>query len=129
MGVNDSANLGKLSVEQGVGVQVAGGPQRTFDNFSVEVGNHQVGRCQGGIIHATGLDHHQGLRAGAVDSAGIAKGMWRQAAARNLLVGVKHLIAKGGKQHGGILERLRVRKRLPQSSLTATTGLSEEVSE
>ena len=43
VGVDDAADLGELAVEEGVGVEVAGGAQRAFDDFAVEVGDDQVG--------------------------------------------------------------------------------------
>ena len=43
VGVDDAADLGKLAVEQGVRIQIAGGAQGAFDDLAVEIGDDQVG--------------------------------------------------------------------------------------
>ena len=63
VGVNDAADLGKLAIEQGVGVEVAGRVQGALDDFAVQVGDDQVGRGEGGIVYAAGLDDDEGLPA------------------------------------------------------------------
>jgi hypothetical protein len=95
VGVNDAADLGKLAIEHGVGVQVAGRSQRAFYDVAVEVRYHEVGGSEGGVIYAAGLDDDKGLRTGTVDATGVAEGVGSQAAAGDLLVGVEDLFAKG----------------------------------
>ena len=85
---------GKFAVEQRVRVEIARWAQRAFDDFAIEIGDHQVGGRQRGVIHAAGLDDDERLRARAVDSAGVAEGVRRKAAAGDLLVGMKDLFAK-----------------------------------
>ena len=97
--VDDAADLRKLAVEQGVRVQVARRAQGAFDDFAVQVGDDQVGGGERGVIDSAGLDDHQRLSAAAVDAAGVAEGVRRQAAAGDLPVGVEHLFTKRGEQH------------------------------
>jgi hypothetical protein len=104
VGVNDAADLGKLAVEQGVGVEVAGGIQGAFDDLAVEIGDDEIGRLEGGVIDTAGLDDDEGLPPGPVKThsfhaAGVSKGVGRQAAAGYLLVGVKDLFAERFEQH------------------------------
>ena len=70
-------------------------------DFSVEIGDDQVGGFQAGVVHAAGLDDHQRLLTGAVDAAGVAKGVRSEAAAGNFLVGVEDFFAQRFEQHGG----------------------------
>ena len=100
MGVNDSADLRELAIEKGVGVEVTGWTQRTFDDFSVEAGDDHVSGGKRGVVDAAGLDDDEGFDAGAVDAAGVAEGVWGEAAAGDLLVGAEDLLAKRGEQHG-----------------------------
>jgi len=93
MRVNDPADLWKLAVKQGVGVQIAGGAQVAFDNFAVEVGNDQVGRGEGSVIDPARLDHDKGFGSGAINATGIAKGVWSETATRDFLVGAENLLA------------------------------------
>ena len=39
MGVDDAADLGEFSIEQGMRVEVAGGAQGAFDDLAFEIGN------------------------------------------------------------------------------------------
>jgi len=97
--VDDAADLGEFAIEEGVGVEVAGGAEGTVDYFAVEVGDHQVGGGEAGVVDATGLDDDERLTARTVHArpvyaTGVSKGMWGEAAARNLAVGFQDLIAK-----------------------------------
>ena len=85
---------GKFAVEQGVGIEVAGGAQGAFDDFAVEVGDDQVGGSESCVIDAAGLDDDERLGARAVDAAGVAEGVRSEAAAGDLLVGVEDLFAE-----------------------------------
>ena len=100
MGVDDAADLRKLAIKKGVGIQVARWAQGTVDNLAIKIGDHQVFGAQGGVIHPTGFNHHQRLVPGAVDAAGIAEGMRGEATAGDLAIGLMDLFAEGGKQHG-----------------------------
>ena len=84
---------GEFAVKQGVSVEVARGPQVAFDDVAVEVGDHQIRSGKGGVVDAAGLDDDKRLRAGAVNSAGIAKGVRSEAAASDFLVGFENLLA------------------------------------
>ena len=70
MGVDDAADLGKFAIEQGVGVEIAGGAQRAFDDFAVEVGDDEIGGLEGGVVDAAGLDDDE--RLGPVRSTPLA---------------------------------------------------------
>ena len=99
VGVDDAADLAKLAVEQGMGFEVAGGPQASLDNVALQVRNDEVGWPKLRVVNAGWLDYHQRLSAGAVnsrpiDSAGVAEGMRREAAAGDFLVGVKDFFAE-----------------------------------
>jgi len=96
VGVDDSADLGEFAVEQGVGVEIAGGAELAFDDFAVEVGDDEVLGRHGGVVDAAGLDDDEGLGAGAVDAAGVAEGVGSEAAAGDFLVGVEDLLAQFG---------------------------------
>jgi len=93
MRVNNPANLWKLAVKQGVGVQIAGGAKIAFHDFAVKIGNDQVGRGEGSVIDSARLDHDQGFGSGAIDATGIAKGVWSETATRDFLVGAENLLA------------------------------------
>jgi hypothetical protein len=97
--VNDAADLGELAVEQSVGVEIAGRVERAFDNFAVEIGDDQIGGGERGVIDAAGLDDDEGFRAGSVDSTCVAKGVGRQAATSDFLVGMEDLFAERLEQH------------------------------
>ena len=101
VGVNDAANLGEFAVEQGVGVEVTGRVQGAFDDFAVEVGDDEVGRGEGRVIDAAGLDDDKGLppSLSGRSPAGVAKGVGRQAATGDFLVSVKDLFAEGFEEH------------------------------
>jgi hypothetical protein len=93
VGVHDPADLGKLAVKQRMRIQIRRWVQLAFHDLAVQVGNHQIRRRHGCIIHAARLDRHQGLRAGAVDAAGVAKSVRSQPAAGDFTVGVQNLFA------------------------------------
>jgi hypothetical protein len=93
MRMDDAAELGKFAVEQGMGVEIAGGAEAAFDDGAVEIGDDEVGGGEGGVVDATGLDDDEGPVAAAVDTAGIAEGVGREAAAGNFLVGFENLLA------------------------------------
>jgi hypothetical protein len=93
VGVNDAADLGEFAVKQGMGVEIAGGAERAFDNLALEIGDDQVGGCEGGVINATGLDDDERLRTRAIHTAGIAKGVRGETAAGDFLIGAENLVA------------------------------------
>ena len=96
---------GKFAIKQSVRVEIARWAQRTFDDVAVEIGDHKLVGLEAGVIDAAGLDDHEGLDAKSVDAAGVPKGVGREAAARDFLVGVEHLFAKGFEEHGVSLEQ------------------------
>ena len=61
MGMDDSADLGKLAVEQGMGVEVAGRAEGALDQFAVEIGDDQICRSQACVVDAAWLDDDEGL--------------------------------------------------------------------
>ena len=61
--VDDTADLGELAVEQGMGVEVAGGAEGAFYDVAIEIGDDQVGRGHGRVVDAAWLDDDQGLLA------------------------------------------------------------------
>ena len=93
MGVDDAADLGEFAVEQGMGIEIAGGAQAAFDDGAVEIGDDEVGGGEGSVVDATGLDDDQGPFAAAVDTAGIAEGVGRETATGDFLVGFENLLA------------------------------------
>src|SRR5579862_4514522 len=114
--MDNTPNPGELTVEQSMRIEVARWPQRAFHDFSVEVGNHQVGWRHGRIIDAAGLDHHQRLAPRPVDAAGVSEGMGCEPPPRDFLVGFKNFLAKGGKQHDLFLGK-RCGKAFTRTSL------------
>jgi len=66
----------------------------TFDNLAVEVGDNEVGGGEGCVVDSAGFDDDEGLRTGAVDSAGIAEGVGGEAAAGDLEVCMEDLFAE-----------------------------------
>jgi len=101
MGMDDATDLGKFAVEEQVGVEVAGGVECAFDDGAVEAREDEVACGERGVADTAGLDGHEGLFAGTVDSAtfdtaGVAEGMDGESAARDFLVGVQDLFAKRG---------------------------------
>lgn len=100
--MDDAPNFGELAVKQRVRIEIARRAQRAFDNLSLEIGDDKVSGGQGGVIDSAGLDHHEGLGSGPVDTADVSKGVRREAAASDLLIGAKDLLAKRFKQHNGL---------------------------
>ena len=94
-----AANLGKLAIEQRVRVEIAGGAERAFHDFAVEIGDDKVGGRQRCVVDTAGFDDDQRLGTGAVDAAGVAEGVRGEAAAGDLLIGVEDLLAKGFEKH------------------------------
>src|ERR1700739_3187297 len=93
IGVGGAADLGEFAIEQGVGVEIAGGAEMSFNDFALEIGDDQVGGGEGSVSDAAGLDDNERLCAGAVDAAGIAEGVRGEAAAGDFLIGLKNLLA------------------------------------
>src|ERR1019366_1756368 len=123
MRMDDAADLWKLAIEKGVGVQVAGRTQFAFDNFAVQIGDDQVGGRHGGVIDAAWLDDDQRTGAGSVDTADVAKGVWGQSAASDFAVGEENFFAKRFELHWGFLYGDRCRKRLPKNQSINTPAV------
>jgi hypothetical protein len=94
--MDDAADLREFAIEEGVGIEVAGGAEGAFDDFAIKVGDDEVGGGKGGVVDAAGLDDDEGLGTGAVDAAGIAEGVGCEAAAGDFLVGLEDLLAEFG---------------------------------
>jgi hypothetical protein len=99
-----------------VGIEIARGAQLALDDVAVEIGDDQVGGGQGGVIDAAGLDDDKrppasagGIRTGnirAMNAAGVAEGVGREAAAGDFPVGEEDLFAEGFEQHGVSVNRV-----------------------
>ena len=88
-----AADLREFAIEQGVGIQVARGPQRAIHYAAVQVRYHQVLRAQLLVGHTARLDRHQRFGPRPVDPAHVAERVRCQSAACNLQVGLKNLFA------------------------------------
>ena len=84
-----------------MGRQIGGGAQGTFDNVSVQIRQHQIGRFQLFIRHTAGLDSDQ--PALPVDAAGIAECVQDQSSADQFEVGLQHSGAEGFQAHTKVL--------------------------
>jgi hypothetical protein len=97
--VDDAAQLRKFAVKQGMGVEIAGGAQMAFDDFAVEIGDDQIGGNEGCVIDAAGFDDDKRLSPGSVNTlttyaAGIAEGVWGEAAPGDFLIGFENLLTE-----------------------------------
>ena len=77
--MDDSADGGKFAIEMQVCGEIGRWAQGTFDDFSVEVGDDEVGGLHRLVRHAAGLDGDQA--GGTVDSTSVAEGIEDEAAA------------------------------------------------
>ena len=98
VGVDDGADGEELAVEQGVGVEVGGGPELAVDDLAVEVGDDHEFGDQLIIFDPRGLDDDQALV--AVDAAGVAEGVEDEAALDDFEVGFEDLGTKFLEEHG-----------------------------
>ena len=97
MRVSNAPNCREGLVEHEMGGEIGRWPERAFDNFSGEVGHHQMLGLHLVVRHAAGLDDDQSLF--ARDAANVAEGVQHQAATNQFEISVQDLFAQTWQQH------------------------------
>jgi len=107
-----------------------------FDNFAMQISDHQMFRPHLFVRDAAGLDDHQGIL--ARNAAGVAKRVQNQSATDQLEIGFKNFFAQFGEKHQSFAEAtgwcfegdrlpnvVTIREWILFVNVTAPTGISE----
>ena len=97
VGVRDPTNVWILTIKFQVSGQIRGRPQFALDYFAFQIGDDHVIGGQIFVGYAAGFDRHQ--TTGAIDAAGIAKGVKHKSAANELKIRFEYVFAQFWQEH------------------------------